>query len=935
MRLWLYLTLLVNAVVLIAFSAFGTFVGQERVRGLESEFKGDAQRLAQSLARSLESPLLTSSFDLIEESLLQQIAIRDLKQLMVASPTGKMIAHVLREPGGETRSLYLHQRMPFEPKAIETFGNDALTVVMPIRSWVRGEQITLGWLSLQVSVQRIARAKSEIVRWTAWAIVVTMTLTTAILMLVVGRVGRHIRQTTEYAKNLVGAGSAPPVSNSNVAEIHEINAALGKTGETLRAQLFALRDSESRKAAVLESSLDALVTMDSAGRIVDWNSSAEEMFGWRRTEAVGEDLAGLIMPSRHRSSHNAGLANYLKTGEGPVLGKRIEISALRRSGQEFPIELSVVAFSSDKKEYFLGSIRDIGQRRRLEAERTEINRKLEQAVDDLAVRQSALDEHAIVSMTDQQGCITYANVRFLAISQYPREELIGRNHRILRSNQHAPAFYEHMWATISQGQVWHGDICNRSKDGRDYWVASTIVPIKGAEGLPEQYISIRTDITQLKRIEQQLEMSAKSLGKLVDSYRHAQEEVQAAQTRELDIGHQIQKSMLFGNIPPRMGHVTLAAFTEPSLGIDGDFFEFVPYGEERFDVIIGDVMGKGVSAALIGAGVKQRINQVCAEQIAEYCLKRRSPPSPASIMNGLNARVAKQLADLSSFVTLAYLRVDLQRNTVNFVDAGHSQFILASGDSLRSVIGRNLPLGVLMDEVYESDEFSVRPGDLLFLYSDGFTEARNDSGEEFGLERLQRAIEVMHRSDIPVGLLIQALRKQVRSFEATSTPSDDRTCIVLQIGHAKEEGQKSLKLDFSIPWRVDALATMRANLHQAASDFGMIEDGVDALVLAAYEAATNLIRHAPISEIEPNIHVRIRDVGPDVELSYFYLGDPFEDKETHPDFSGYSEGGFGLFIIKSSVDEVRYESPAQGIAQVYMRKSKSARAPVSGASEPH
>ena len=138
-------------------------------------------------------------------------------------------------------------------------------------------------------------------------------------------------------------------------------------------------------------------------------------------------------------------------------------------------------------------------------------------------------------------------------------------------------------------------------------------------------------------------------------------------------------------------------------------------------------MGKGVSAALIGAGVKQRINQVCAEQIAEYCLKRRSTPDPASIMNGLNARVAKQLADLSSFVTLAYLRVDLQRNTVNFVDAGHSQFILASGDSSRSVIGRNLPLGVLMDEVYESDELSVRPGDLLFLYSDGFTEARNES----------------------------------------------------------------------------------------------------------------------------------------------------------------------------------------------------------------
>ncbi len=935
MRLWLYLTLLANAVVLIAFTAFGAFVAQERVRGLEGEFRGDSRRLAQSLAKTLESPLLTSSFDLIEESLLQQIGIGGRRQLMGASSEGKMIAHVVREPEGEARSLFLHQRMPFEPKASELIRDEVLTLVLPVSTWVGGQQLTVGWLSLHVDVQRIARAKSEIVRWTSWAIVGTMTLTTAILMFVVGRVGRNIRQTTEYARNLVGAGVAPLVGNSKVVEIQEINAAVAKTGETLRAQLSALRDSESRKAAILESSLDALVTMNSEGRIVDWNSAAEEMFGWRRDEAIGEDLAGLMMPSRHRSSHNVGLAKYLETGEGPVLGQRIEISAIRRSGEEFPIELSVVPFSSDKNKYFLGSIRDISQRRRLEAERKEINRKLEQAVDDLAVRQSALDEHAIVSMTDRQGRIIYANDRFLAISQYSREELIGRNHRILRSSQHAPAFYEHMWATISQGEVWHGDICNRSKDGRDYWVASTIVPIKDPQGLPEQYISIRTDITQLKRVEQQLEMSAKSLGKLVDSYRQAQEEIQAAQARELDIGHQIQKSMLFGNIPPRMGHVTLAAFTEPSLGIDGDFFEFVPYGEERFDVIIGDVMGKGVSAALIGAGVKQRINQVCAEQIAEYCLKRRTTPDPASIMNGLNARVSQQLADLSSFVTLAYLRVDLQRHTVNFVDAGHSQFIVASGASSRSVVGRNLPLGVLMDEVYESDEFSVHAGDLLFLYSDGFTEARSEAGEEFGLERLQRAIEVMHRSEIPAGLLIQALRMQVIDFEGKTTPSDDRTCIVLHIGEMLAQGQTSLQLDFSIPWRVDALSTLRASLHQAASEFGMEEDGVHALVLAAYEAATNLIRHAPIPDMEPCIYVRIRDLGKDVALSYSYLGQPFEDLETRPDFSGYSEGGFGLFIIKSSVDEVRYDSPAPGIARVYMRKRKSAQALAPGSTDLH
>jgi PAS domain S-box-containing protein len=280
------------------------------------------------------------------------------------------------------------------------------------------------------------------------------------------------------------------------------------------------------------------------------------------------------------------------------------------------------------------------------------------------------------------------------------------------------------------------------------------------------FVTITRDLSQLE----QLEKSRRILFKMQQA-----------------IERKIEKALLQAPPPTDLEGMEIAALTIPSGHLDGDFSDFIIHGRNFLDVVIGDVMGKGLSAALVASGLKSRLLKILAQHDCSLKPRITCPHSYAKleqlgeIISDLHTMAVKELLELEMFSTLCYARFHLPRKKMAYVGCGHLPIIhyRAAENHCSYLTGDNLPIGLAEESEYRSHSIDYAEGDLFVFSSDGVTEAEDQGEVQFGLERFADVIRENHQQG-PEQLL-STITDAVRNFTDDRRFRDDFTCIVVKI----------------------------------------------------------------------------------------------------------------------------------------------------------
>ena len=506
-----------------------------------------------------------------------------------------------------------------------------------------------------------------------------------------------------------------------------------------------------------------------------------------------------------------------------------------------------------------------------------------------------------IMITDMECNIISVNAAFSTITGYCAQEVIGRNPRLLGSGPQDNTFYQAVWSAVLQQGRWQGELINRHKSGKCYDASLTLAIARDAHGKAQHFIANISDISERKL---------------------AKREAIEARTREMATGYDIQRALLMADVPTELNGAWIATYVEPSQGLHGDFVAVSQHTPTRFNVLIGDVMGKGVHAAMIGAGVKNVYYQVLAELLSGGA----DMPNAAQIVNALHQRITPKLIEMNCFVTLALYVFDAEAKTVSVVNAGHTEGLLAraGGQGVERIAGDNLPIGVLLSERYQQHVLNIGVDDQLAIYSDGISEACDATGSEFGTDGVAHWLAQSRDANLPLAAALQLLRLRLANLGDSERGADDRTAMIVRLRPLRclprllRSARRNADY-LTLPFHLDALPTLRGYIEQASTHWP--REDAEALLLAAYETATNAVRHTQPTLGNASLCCRITSTYDTLIIELFYLGAPVSlDPDTLPDFSGDSDGGFGLYIMRSLLDNIDYSVPAEGMVCVTLVK---------------
>jgi diguanylate cyclase (GGDEF)-like protein/PAS domain S-box-containing protein len=424
-----------------------------------------------------------------------------------------------------------------------------------------------------------------------------------------------------------------------------------------------LQDSAARLRATLDSALDGAISIDAAGRLIDFNPAAEAIFGWKKDEILGRLMADVIVPEQHRAAHAHGLARFVQTRQKHIMNQRVEITALRRDGSEFPVELAITAIRQNDEDIFTAYIRDITRRKRAEEE--------------LRIAATAFESQEGIFVTDAKRVILRVNHAFSEITGYSAEDAIGKTPSLFKSGRHDADFYVQMWQSIEANGAWQGEIWNRRKSGELFPEWLTITAVKRQDGMLTHYVATLTDITLRKAAEDEMRSMAfydplthlPNRRLLLDRLRQAL--MVSARTRN-------QGALLFIDLDnfkalnDTLGHdigdLLLQQVAERLLGCVREGDTVARLGGDEFVLMLEELSGDSTVAAAYATAVGQKILERLGENYRlaghDYC---NTPSIGVTLFGERREGVAEVLkrADVAMYQAKAG-----GRNAQRFIESG-------------------------------------------------------------------------------------------------------------------------------------------------------------------------------------------------------------------------------------------------------------------------
>lgn len=404
----------------------------------------------------------------------------------------------------------------------------------------------------------------------------------------------------------------------------------------------------------------------------------------------------------------------------------------------------------------------------------------------------------------------------------------------------------------------------------------------------------------------------KALQELIQKQHRSLEEKHEKLRHELILGGKIHEKLLLGNTPTNIPGFTIEALSIPSKEVDGDFFEFYQPSPKIFDVVIADVMGKGIPAALVGTAVKtQMIRFSMPFPDADIYVDKKgwyhNLLSPDDIMNQVDKAISKQLIELEYFVTLFYGRFDIQYKKFIYVDAGspkpiHYKALEKKAELLQ---GQNYPLGVTECNTYQLMDTSFKSGDLFVFYSDGVPEARSQDEQFYGVERLVDLVENNH--DLEAKELIKLIRSSITTFTKQDYYDDDLTLIVIKIGdYDRPDLAEISSMQFRSHYSQLPVARKFIERFCTKAPGNKVKLSME-MQLLIDEIFCNIVKHGYQGDERGMINIKAELTEDTLVINVFDQGKSFDPSHiSEVSLAGNRDGGYGWHIIRELTDKIIY-----------------------------